>query len=50
MNTKHLSIRHLAVAFIAAPIAVFAAYVTWIVVPVVVRAVVPVVVQAVVQS
>ena len=47
MNLMHLPNRYLVIALIAAPIVALATYVTWIVVPVVVREVVPVVVRAV---
>ena len=47
MNAVHPPIRNLLIALIAAPIVALAAYVTWLVVPVVIREVVPEVVRAV---
>ncbi len=47
MNTAHIRFRYLIMGLMAAPFLGFAAYIAWLVVPVVVREVVPEVVRAV---
>jgi len=47
MNGIHIQPRHLIIALFAAPVLAFAGYITWLVVPAVIREVVPAVVRAV---
>ena len=47
MNEMNLASRHIVLALFVMPVAVFAAYISWLIVPEIVRVVVPEVVGAV---